>query len=90
MEKLHETAWKIEAAECIENDDGTQSLILSFQADGKRFAVTVTGAAPLMLKQAINAFRAGAAQLCLENGIEMPDARWARPDETPPADGAIN
>jgi hypothetical protein len=87
---VHETAWNITAAECTANDNGTETLLLGFQSEDRAYVVSVTGAGPLMLKQAINAFRAGAAHLCLQNGIEVPDARRGNPDDMPPADGVIN
>ena len=89
MEQKTETAWKLVSAETLANKDGTESLIVAFQSEGNIFVVTVTGAAPLMLKQAINAWRAGAAHLALENGIDLPDARWAQPGEYE-GGGAIN
>lgn len=85
-----ETVWKLVEYICLPADEhGQESVGILLQSEGRSFAVSVVGAAPVRMVDAINALRAAAAHMAHSCGAKLPDARAAEPGELA-ANGPVN
>ena len=85
-----ETVWKLVEYICTPKDENGQEAVgIMLHSEGRSFAVSVVGRAPVKMVDAINALRAAAAHMAHSVGVKLPDARAAEPGELA-ANGPVN